>query len=272
MTKLTTGSEKDFEADLFIIRDLLDRGEPFAFSRFSDGEVFMLQGMEIQLAQDFSIVGPHFNAGTHYAQDDWKHYQPSEHEFFRQKLEDSLRFRKDNYYKGLSCRCCIGGGGEEGQRFFDYQLSIVGEGDEHNLTWANLLINSNYLLYLDNIVPILQRKRVVMVVNELADTRPLGMDIRMHFRIGPNCIVNNYGVIDEIKEYISREKIDDHVFLVAASSLTNMINHQAFSEFDGNTFIDIGSSLNPFMPGINSRRGYMDQVFGGARETRKCIW
>ena len=42
-------------------------------------------------------------------------------------------------------------------------------------------------------------------------------------------------------------------------------------EFDNNTYMDIGSSLNPFMPGINSRRAYMNQL-NGIEDTKYCIW
>lgn len=272
MTRLTVGKEKDFVKDLLIIEDLLKRGENFAFSRFSDGETYMLLGKEIEMNRNFIRVGELFDGGARCAEDDIKHYDPRKHEFYRQKLEESLLFRGENYYKGISCRCCIGGGGAEGEKYFKWTLDKIGPGDEHNLTWSNLLINSNYLYYIQNIVPIFKTKDIVMVVNHLADTSKLGFNIKKEFRIGENCMVNNYGVIDEIKDYIKNNNIKDHVFLIAASFLTNMINHQVYSVYDNNTFIDIGSSLNPFMPGISSRRQYMYQLCGAPKDTKKCIW
>ena len=41
-----------------------------------------------------------------------------------------------NYFKGISCRCCVG------EVNFNWQLENL-DGDKDNLTWANLLVNSN---------------------------------------------------------------------------------------------------------------------------------
>lgn len=272
MTKLTTKNEKDFIQDLLIIEKLLKTKENFAFSRFSDGETYMLLKQEIEMNANFIKVGDHFDGNARCSIDDIKHYDPKKHEFYRQKLEDSLLFRKDNYYKGISCKCCIAGGGELGEYYFNWTLNKIGKGDEHNLTWSNLFINSNYLYFLQNIVPIFKERKIIMVVNKNADLSKLPFKAVKDFRIGENCMINNYSIIEEIKKYIKENNIKNHVFLIAASFLTNMINHQVYSEYDENTYLDIGSSLNPFMPGINSRRAYMNQIYGGAKDTKKCIW
>lgn len=272
MTKLTEGKNKDFSKDLEIIIELLQRNENFAFSRFSDGETYMLNKHEIQMASNFIRVGDLFDQNSKCAKDDIKHYDPKKHEFYRQRLEESLVFRKNNYYKGISCRCCIAGGGDEGEKYFKWTLEKIGPGDEHNLTWSNLFINSNYISYLKKVVPIFATKKIVFIVNENADISKLNFNVVKRFSITENCMINNYEIIEEIKEYIKQNNIKNHVFLIAASFLTNMINHQVFSIYDNNTFIDIGSSLNPFMPGIESRRTYMNQINGGPIDTKKCIW
>jgi hypothetical protein len=187
-------------------------------------------------------------------------------------MEEALIHRQNNYFKGLSCRCCIGGGGDRGQELFDWQLQKIGPGDEGNLTWSNLLINSNYLTFLKEVVPAIAQRKIVMVVNQAADLTDLGLPIVKDFRVGENCFINNYGLIDEIKIWIKDNNIKDHVFLIAASFLTNFINHQVYSIYPNNTFIDIGSSFNPFLKGIESRRAYMDQLYNNQEDTRKCIW
>lgn len=266
MTKLTVNPNKDFRKDLIILGDLLGKGENFAFSRFSDGEIYMLQNKEIILHQNGAKVGDIILGGS-YSEDDLKHFVPGRDEFYRQKLEEALIYRQDNYYKGLSCRCCIAHGEEN----FKWQLDKIGIGDEHNLTWANLLINANYLYFIKKIVPILSKRDIVFVVNKNADLRHLPLSIIKDFRIGNYCLQNNYGVIEEIRQWIIQSQIKNAVFLIAASSLSNLIIHQIYKEFDNNTYIDIGSSLNPFMPGINSRRAYMSQL-NGIEDTRVCIW
>ena len=259
---------KTFQKDFSDVLNVFSRSENFSFCRFSDGEVFMMQGKEILLADNGAIVGDQKLPGR-YAEEDRKHYNPKEHEFYRQKLEDSLTFRADNYYKGLSCRCCC-----VGQEGFDWQLNKIGPGDEHNLTWANLMINSNYLDYINKFVPLFKTKRIFSVINNLANISNWGLDFQpeKNFPIGSNCIINDYGVIEEIKNFIRLNNIKDSVFLLSASSLSNMIAHQCYMEYPNNTYIDIGSSLNPFMPGINSRRSYMNQLSTGVIDKRVCIW
>jgi hypothetical protein len=266
MTKLGVAPTKNFREDLAILKNLLSQKENFAFSRFSDGEVYMLQNKEIILASNSAKVGD-INLRGSYSEDDLKHFLPGRDEFYRQKLEEALVFRKDNYYKGLSCRCCIA----DGEKNFKWQLDKIGTGDEHNLTWSNLFINANYLFFINEVVPVIARRKIVMVINKLADIRALGFDIQKDFRVGNYCIQNSYGVIEDIKKWIRETKCENFVFLIAASSLSNMIIHQTYQEFDNNTFIDIGSSLNPFMPGINSRRAYMNQLVGVV-DNKFCIW
>ena len=60
------------------------------------------------------------------------------------------------------------------------------------LTWANVLINSNYKRFMDEIVPILKTK-LYMVVNENADLDASEFKIERAFRVGQNCMVNDIG-------------------------------------------------------------------------------
>lgn len=261
---------KTFKGDFDILLDLLKSHEHFAFSRFSDGEVFMMQGQEIVMAADHCKV----KGQTHrisYSEDDYKHYNPSEHEFFRQKLEDAFTHRQYKYFKGLSCRCCIG------NQDFQWQLKKIREGhvgyDDANLTWSNVLINANYLYFIRDMVPEFQKYPVILVINKNANlsTFPL-FDIKHSFRVGPNCIVNDYDLIDDINEYIYTKAIYNHLFLFAASSLSNMAIHQLYETYPLNTYMDIGSSLNPFIDGIGSRRNYMKQLDIGSVSYKPCVW
>lgn len=261
---MITLENKTFSGDLNIVHKALERGENFAFSRFSDGEVYMLQKKEIILAKDRAKVGDKNLPGS-YPEDDLKHYDPAIHEFYRQKLEDSLTHKQHNYIKGLSCRCCIA----DGEANFKWQLDLVG--DDTNLSWANLFINHNYLDYLNKFIPTFREKRIVMILNKNGrmEESSLFPVVRL-FPVGSNCMINDYGIIEEVKDYASNVK--DHVFLCAASSLSNMIIHQCYSEYPQNTYIDIGSSLNPFIPGIGSRRAYMNQLSTNRPEGVPCVW
>lgn len=257
--------DKTFLGDLKIIEQALTDKEQFAFSRFSDGEVYMLQNQEIIMEQNGAKVGDKI-LGGYYSEDDWKHFNPETDGFYREKLEESLIFKKDNYIKGLSCRCCIANGEEN----FKWQLDKV-EDDDSTLSWANLFINCNYLYFLENVVPKFANQPIIAIVNINAKSLPFNRIVH-RFNIGSNCISRDYHLIEEVKDFIKTKGICNHTFLFAASSLSNMMIHQLFDFCDQNTYIDVGSSLNPFMPGIGSRRAYMSQIVTRTPQGKACIW
>lgn len=270
--RMTMPPDKTFSGDFDRIREMLETGENFAFSRFSDGEVFMMQGQEIVMAADHSKVKGRVHH-VRFAPDDHKHFNPAEHEFYRQALEDAFTHRQKNYFKGVSCRCCIGG------KDFNWQMDLISRGyddlDQEHLTWSNLLINANYLNFLNIMLTSIRNRSIILIVNKNADLehQMSGLfDIKKDFRIGPNCIVNDYGIIEEIDNYIDSNKIENHLFLFAASSLSNMAIHKLYSKHPNNTYMDIGSSLNPLMKGIGSRRNYMRQLDTGTVSYKPCIW
>ena len=262
IAKTPTG---DFE----IINSLLEKKENFAFSRFSDGEVLVLNRIEVSMAPSHNKIG-HATFNAENPKDAGKHYIPEEHESFRSLLEDSLRYRANNYYKGISCKCCLIP--MWGKTAYESQFRIIGTGDEHNLTWSNLFINSNYKRYVDETLPLLKDRQVFMVVNEAADLSQLPFDVVKSFRVGENCMINNMNTVFELVQFIHTNKIEDAVFLCAASSLSNIIIHQAYKNFPNNTYIDVGSSLNPFMPGIESRREYHKILTNPNFAIEECIW
>lgn len=260
---------KTFEGDFEKLKNKLTAGENFGFARFSDGELYIIGNVRLEIGTDHYQIGEGKHGGV-YGQEETKSFVPGQHEFFRQRLIDSLRFRKPNYYKGISCRCCVG------QQGFDYQLAIHG-GDDESLTWSNLFINGNYRRYMEEIVPVFKSKKVVMIVNETANLDKLGFDIVKDFRVGSNCFINNYSIIEEISEWIQKNDIKDHLFLVSAASLSNLIVHQLFDKFDQNSYMDIGSSLNPLMDmqGWKGSRTYLLEYWentGNSILNQKCIW
>jgi hypothetical protein len=260
---------KTFKGDFNKLKTKLINGEHFAFTRFSDGEVFVLQNKRLELNNDHYIIGG-TRGGGQYNAEEQKKFIPEEHEFFRQKLEDSLKFKKVNYYRGISCKCCIG------EEVFKWQLNLAG-GDDETLTWANLWNNGNYESFIKEIYPILSKKETVIIVNQSANIKNLGFNIKKDFRVGTNCFINNYDIIEEIKNYIIVNNIENHVFLVSAASLSNLIIHQLYEFNDRNTYIDIGSTMNPIMDmeGWKGSRAYLREFWMKQPRhflNKNCIW
>jgi hypothetical protein len=256
---------KNFEEDFYRLVKLLRNREPFAFNRFSDGELYILQNKELILDAEQVKVGENVSPGI-YKAEDFKRFHPEEHSFYRDRIVDAFRFTKKNYFKGLSCRCCVG------EENFQWQLHFHGGYDE-NFTWANLLVNGNYAKFIHEMYPIFNEYNTVFICNENAELSVLPFIIK-DFRVGYNAMVNDYSLINKIKIWITECHIEGHLFLFSASSFSKMAIHQLYEHCDGNTYMDVGTTLNPFM-NLRVDRSYLKSFWLGAKSediSKICIW
>jgi hypothetical protein len=252
---------KDFREHFFMLYNKLKNNENFAFSRFSDGELRIMQNKELILSDNYNKIGDVVTPG-HYHPEDKKHFNPVEHPFVHDKLMEAYRFKKHNYYVGLSCRCCVGD--EDFQQMVDWR-----GGDDEFLTWSNLWVNGNYDLFRQYMIPEFTRRRIVYTLNRNANVAGLsfiGINVVKDFRIGENCIVNEFNKHEEVAKWIEENNIKNHVFLFSASSLSNFMIYELFKKYDENTYIDIGTTLNAEL-GMKGLRGYL---YGQNRKI--CIW
>ena len=256
---------KNFRGDVVKLKTKLENKEHFAFSRYSDGEMYILQNKELVLDNGLIQIGDEKQGGVYQAPD-FKHFDPKEHGFYQQKLVESLQYKQPNYYRGISCSCCVG------KEQFDWQVDLAG-GDDETLTWANLWVNGNYPLFITHILPIFYSRDCVFIGHEDANLDRLPFFVK-DFRVGYNAMINDYGKIEEIAEWIRENNIENHVFLFSASSFTNLAVYQLFREFPNNTYIDIGTCLTPMMD-MPTHRGYL-QAFWNYKyndDIKKiCIW
>lgn len=256
---------KSFVGDFYKLLDLLKAGESFAFNRFSDGELYILQGKELILDSQQVKVGERVTDGR-YQHEDHKRFHPEEHSFYRDRLIDAFKFHKHNYFNGLSCRCCVG------EEDFRWQVDFLGSSDP-NFTWANLLVNGNYPKFIREMYPVFNNYRTVFVCNEKADLSVLPFLVK-DFRVGYNAMINDYGLIETMKNWIDENNVAGHLFLFSASSFSKMAIHQLYEHCDKNTYIDVGTTLNPFM-NMRLDRTYLREFWLGGRTTdinKICIW
>ena len=67
-------------------------------------------------------------------------------------------------------------------------------------------------------------------------------------------------LVEECKVWIQGNGIKDHIFLFSASSLSNILCYELYKDFDNNQYLDIGSSLGPFLKleGWRATRDYLN--------------
>ena len=244
---------KTFKSEFNKLLSMLKNNENFAFSRFSDGELFIMQNKKVVLAKDYYITGGIKGANI-YTEEEQKEFLPERDQLYREKLIECFKHIQQSYFKGI----CTGTDPHVGNQNFDYQINLHG-GDHETLTFSNLLINANYQRFIEEMVPLFVDREIIYVVNKLADTSRLPFQVKKTFEIGSNCMINDYDVTEKIKEYIAKNSINDHIVLCSAASLSNFVIYENFKEAPSNTYLDIGSCLNPLLnlEGWKYTRGYL---------------
>jgi hypothetical protein len=244
---------KTFKDEFDKILNKLKNKENFAFSRFSDGELFIMQNKTIILADNHYVTGD-IKGPNIYTEEEQKQFIPAKHQFYRQKVIECFKHKQHNYFKGI----CTGTDPHLGRQNFDWQINLLGE-EEENLTFSNLLINANYRRFIEEMVPLFVDREIIYVVNKLADTSRLPFKVKKAFEIGSDCMVNDYHIVEEVKEYITKNNINDHLILCSAASLSNFVIYENYKETPSNTYMDIGSCLNPLLnlEGWKYTRGYL---------------
>jgi hypothetical protein len=244
---------KDFNGAFNHTIAMLKNKENFAFTRFSDGELFIMQNKTVVLADNHYITGK-IRGPNRYTKEEHKEFYPEKHQKYRQKLLECYKHNQDRYYKGI----CTSTDGHVGRENFEWMVDAHG-GDHPNLTYANLLINANYKRFVEEMVPLFVDRDIIYVVNSMANVSNLPFEVKKTFEIGSNCMINDYHVSEDIKNYIQENNITDHIVLCSAASLSNFIIHDCYKDNNNNTFLDIGSCLNPLLglEGWKYTRGYL---------------
>lgn len=244
---------KDFNEEFSKLLTMVENGENFAFTRFSDGELFIMQNKTVILADNHYVTGD-IKGRNRYTAEEHKEFLPERDQFYREKLIECFKHDQQNYFKGV----CTASDGHVGEENFKWQLELLG-GNENNLTFANVLINANYRRFVEEMVPLFVDREVLYVVNRLADISRLPFEVKKSFEIGANCMINDYNIVEEVKTYIAENNIQDHIILCSAASLSNYVSYECFKENPNNTFLDIGSCLNPLLnlEGWKYTRGYL---------------
>lgn len=243
---------KFFELDFFCLLEKVINKEAFSFTRFSDGEVIMMRDQSLSLQGDHvQIDGKVY--GNRYTKEDFKDFDPRRHKKSYDLLRAAFKYSHPSYFKGICCKCC------EGAEDSKWTLDAKGP-----LTWSNLWVNSNYRMFLNYMIPALRERDVHLIHHTSAKLDNLPFSIKKSWTVGNNAFVNDHEVVGEIKTYIKENEVMNAVFLFACSTLANLAIHELhmFNKdilYD-NSFIDVGSTLNPFI-GLGVTRGYLRGAF-----------
>jgi hypothetical protein len=233
----------EFKNDLELINNELLNKRPFAFSKYADGEYFILQNKPIRNI------------------DNW-FFDPNLDQRFMNMLRDSLAYKDDGYYVGISCPCCH-------KESYDWFLQTVGS-DYGNTTFANIFVNSNYPYYLDQLIPTFNTYgNIYLVCNGRSNKEKIKQKLNVtdFFGIGDEAFKTDLHLIDDLLNFVNQNNIKGALFLFSAGPFGNVLAHKLWENNKNNTYLDIGSTLNT-LTDLNIR----DYQSNGHYSNKTCIF
>lgn len=233
------GELKTFDGDIVKILNKVKNRDKFAFSKYADGEYKIL------------INQPITNC------DGWK-FDPKNNSREYKILLESFEYKHDDYYVGISCPCC------QPNESVKWMRENVGS---ENITWANIFVNSNYKYFIDNFIPEFNKwdSRVILYANKS------GINKELPFKVDKYIPLNiNSWKEPELSQIIEKSKLysdeeNGQLFLFSAGPLGNILTYTLHLHNKNNTYIDIGSTINPWIVGNN--RSYLK-----GKNNKTCTW
>tara|TARA_R110000803_G_scaffold184182_5_gene246512 strand:- start:1075 stop:1785 length:711 start_codon:yes stop_codon:yes gene_type:complete len=236
MTDIRT---KSFQQDLRFIFNKIKNKKHFAFSKYADGEFKILKNEAITNCDNWTFC-------------------PNSHKEERGLLYESFLYNHEDYIVGVSCPCC--------QPISDVKW-MRSKVKADNITWANLLVNGNYDFFKSNFFPEFDNwnGKVTLVANQIGlyKKMPFKVDSFIPIKIGSWQKPEVFDIIKKLKTQAIEQ--DDQLFLFSGGPLGNILAHQLHLVNQNNTYLDIGSTINPWIVGEN--RGYLNN-----NQNKICIW
>lgn len=229
--KFTTPPNKDYNKDIRILYDAIKSGENITFSKFCDGELSVLDNKAIN-NKEF-----------------WFDPNNMLDELKRNKLLESIQFKHPNYFVGITCVKVFGIGVHR-------HIKSLAQQQEDHLTWADILVNSNYRFFVENIMPLFKDRKVVLFCNKNGQVDNLHFKPSFVFPVEHNAWGYNWNYIEEAKSLISNEGLENCLFLFCCGPFGNILAYELTKYNDKNTYLDIGSTLNPWLKSAGFERDY----------------
>jgi hypothetical protein len=227
---------------------LIGQSDSLALARYADGEACVLRNITV---------------GN---KDGWL-FKKDKNLVFRRDLRQSLLCNDNNYYFGLSCSCCD-------KENHDYLLGSV-RAPLSSLTFSNIWVNANYPSFNERFFPTIKAtgKSIILCsgskarVSELAKHVPVADFIP----IPGNCVLYWEKYREQIRGLMDLKatQYSNAIFLFAIGPLSEILIHEMWQANQQNIYLDIGSTLDPFMFRRKSRSYH---TVGHMLSQRVCSW
>jgi hypothetical protein len=232
------------DSHLYEIIGRLRDSENFAFARFNDGEMMGIDKVGAVAARGDQKV----DKSLHDA------------------LKKSLQHVQDNYVVGVPCELCF-------PKYNELAMSLVKQPQELIIN-AVALTNRNWITFLFQFQQAVVGKKILWISggDQKIDflRKEIGLNIVGHLRFPRK---NTWEHYEEIKRKF--KMLDENTYDIVMISLgptARVFAQEMFEENPNKTFIDIGSTYDPFTRDVwhNCHKGWVETGFNHTKECKIC--
>jgi hypothetical protein len=232
--KFTKPPNKNYKEDIKILKNAIENKELITFSKFCDGEWAVLQNQQIDNKEfQFNPIN----------EKDIKK---------RKKLLEAFQYKNDRYFIGITC---VNVFGIETHR----RMKMISGLPEERTTWADIWVNSNYNYFVDEIIPMFSKRTVVLFCNKYGKVENLPFLPYAVFPVENNAWEYNWDYIDSAKTVINKLNLQNEknlLVLFCCGPFGNILAYELTKDCPSNTYLDIGSTLNPWLQSEGFKRDY----------------
>lgn len=203
--------------NLTILKNTLKKSTPFALIRFGDGEKAIINGVDCN------------RKGFKFTESDTRDRH------FRYELIEALEDRREFEF-------LVGVNDEELKtRVKDIKVS------------ASIFINENYVAFIKEIVPLFEKYPIFFVGHRKADVEALPFFVEKFYPLTESAWRDLNNLHLTILEDLEIMKVPTLV-LVAGGAFSCTLIHKLWKATQKHTLLDIGSTLDPYIFGVNTRK------------------
>lgn len=209
--------------DLNTIISCLQDYKPFAFVKYADGERAILENRELK-----NCDGWHFK----------------DQHLVHQDLNESIDYYADNYYYGISCKISDA----DSNRFYKERL----KGRLDKITFADMFVNANHkpwIYFLSNWNK--KDRTLAFIHNKDGDASALPFHVDRSVLIPAHAL--DWYQEDKIDILTYLLTLEEDIIFCAAGPLSEIFIHFLHSHNPNKIYIDVGSSLDPWLLGRSTR-------------------
>jgi hypothetical protein len=233
---------KNFHDDFKFILNKVKNRDSFSFGKYADGEYNIMRNIDFaSVDMGLGLPPTSGNACSKY-------------------LIEALQYTHKDYYVGVSCPCCA---------HIDACMWMREQVQSPNITWANLFVNSNYPHFLKGMLKEFDtwEGRTVLFANEEGEDKKLPFSVDVYVPCNWEAYLMPY-LEKHIAEMTSlAAKEDGQLFLFSCGPVGSILAHKLHQTNPNNTYLDIGSTISPWIVGANRR-----YLFTPFEKLKTCIW